>query len=80
MSAAPGRRRAPSVPAGKALLQSWVPVELHEKVSKAASAAGISVAYYLQLLVAHDQVDANGCPKWLPASPESQEELPLKTA
>ena len=80
MPAVQGRRKAPRLRVGKTLIQGWVPVEIHEKASRAADAAGVSLTLYLQKLIANDQVDENGCPVWLPRVDTEQEELPLRTA
>lgn len=80
MSAVKGRaQRPPGKPTR--LLQGRVDPGVHAKATIAAHAAGISVAAYLEALVERDEVDAFGLPRWLPARPVDQEELPLtKTA
>ena len=81
MSAVAGRRHrsfGPDEPT-PVLMQGRVRPEVRAKANAAAQAAGITLASYLERLVARDEVDLNGCPLWLtPANP--QEELPLKTA
>ena len=61
------------------LLQARIDPTVREKANTAASAAGISMADYVEQLIARDIVDAQGCPLWLPARNAPQEE-PLKTA
>ena len=80
MSAIAGRRRRPAN-APTVLVQARVDPALREKVHRAAKAAGVSVARYMELLIAHEQLDENGRPVWWPEDPNpTQEELPLKTA
>lgn len=62
------------------LLQARVDPRIREKANAAADAAGISMAAYLERLIERDQVDAHGCPTWLPPRGNDQQELPLMTA
>lgn len=81
MSAIRGRRRRSHV--GKpepVIMQARVAPERRAKANRAADAAGISLAEYLERLIDRDEVDAAGCPVWLPPHNDNQEELPLKTA
>ena len=80
MSAIRGRRRRSH--AGKpepVIMQARVAPDRREKANRAADAAGITLAEYLELLIDRDLVDTDGCPVWLPRN-HVQEELPLKTA
>jgi hypothetical protein len=53
----------------------------HAKAQAAASALGISLAAYIDHLLAHEELDEEGRPLWwADAVPADQEELPLKTA
>jgi hypothetical protein len=62
-------------------LQGRVAPEIRDKARRAADAAGISMAAYLERLVAQDPVDDNGCPTWLNPRNDDQGVLPLdKTA
>lgn len=82
MSAMPGRRQrsfGPDDPT-PVLMQGRVRPEVRAKANAAAQAAGITLASYLERLVARDEVDLNGCPLWLIPAAADQEELPLKTA
>jgi hypothetical protein len=81
MSAIRGRRRRSHV--GKpepVIMQARVAPDRREKANRAADAAGITLAEYLELLIDRDQVDIDGCPIWLPPRNNLQEELPLKSA
>lgn len=81
MSAVKGRaHRARGSNSKKIMLQGRVDEELWLKANRAADAAGIAIAAYLQCLVDRDEVDANGCPLWLDPRDGGQEELPLKSA
>ncbi len=81
MSAVKGRaHRARSTSSKKIMLQGRVDEPLWAKANRAADAAGIALAAYLQRLVDRDEVDANGCPLWLDPRDRGQEELPLRTA
>lgn len=46
-----------------------------EKANRVADAVGVSLAAYVEALIARDQVDEAGYPVWWPEPP--QEELPL---
>lgn len=77
MSAIKGRRprqiNAPTV-----LLQARVDPELRAKAHRAAAAVGVSLAAYVEQLLAHEQLDETGRPLWwAEAVPSDQEELPL---
>jgi hypothetical protein len=61
-------------------MQARVAPDRREKANRAADAAGITLAEYLELLIDRDQVDIDGCPIWLPPRNNLQEELPLKSA
>ena len=76
-----GRASRPSTGAATVPLQGRVAPEIRDKARRAADAAGISMATYLERLVAQDPVDENGCPTWLKPRPDDQGVLPLsKTA
>lgn len=52
--------------------------EFHAKARRAAAVTGVSLATYIEQLVARDEVDQHGRPVWWPTSPPAeQEELPL---
>lgn len=53
---------------------------LHDKALRAAAAVGVSMATYVEQLIARDEVDEHGRPLWWTDAPAEQEELPLKTA
>lgn len=53
---------------------------LHDKAHRAAAATGVSLASYVEQLIARDEVDEHGRPLWWPRTDPSQEELPLKSA
>lgn len=81
MAAVRGRSSRPATAAGTVPLQGRVAPEVREKARRAADAAGISIATYLERLVAQDEVDQNGCPTWLKPRHKDQGVLPLsKTA
>ena len=81
MAAVRGRSSRPATAAGTVPLQGRVAPEVREKARRAADAAGISIATYLERLVAQDEVDQNGCPTWLEPRHKDQGVLPLsKTA
>jgi hypothetical protein len=62
-----------------ALVQARVATEVHVKAHQAAKALGISLAEYVEQLIAHDTVDDDGRPVWWPATAlDGQEELPLQ--
>lgn len=63
-----------------ALLQGRVQPDIRLKANRAADAAGVSLAAYLEALIDRDVVDENGCPSWLPPRSDLQEGLPLKIA
>lgn len=63
-----------------ALLQGRVQPDVRQKANRAADAAGVSLAAYLEALIDRDTVDENGCPLWLTPRVDQQEELPLKIA
>lgn len=70
------RRRADNVPT--VLLQARVDPQLRAKANRAAEALGISMASYMEHLLAHEQLDAHGRPVWwTDDAPADQEELPL---
>jgi hypothetical protein len=76
-----GRASRPGTGAGTVPLQGRVAPEIRDKARRAADAAGISMAAYLERLVAQDPVDDNGCPTWLNPRNDDQGVLPLgKTA
>lgn len=62
------------------LLQGRVDRSIRAKASRAADAAGITMAAYLEALIERDEVDAAGRPLWLPVRDTDQQELPLRTA
>ena len=74
------RRRSHAGKAEPVILQARVAPEHREKANRAADAAGVSLGEYLERLIERDEVDADGCPTWLPARNTDQEELPLMTA
>ena len=81
MSAIRGRRRRSH--AGKpepVIMQARVAPDRRAKANRAADAAGISLAEYLERLIERDEVDDDGCPVWLSPRGRDQEELPLMTA
>ncbi len=81
MSAVKGRAKRIHVQGSKpVLLQGRVDEEIRAKANRAADAAGIALAAYMQALIDRDEVDANGCPLWLNPRGRGHEELPLKTA
>ena len=81
MSAVKGRaRRASNFGSKKIMLQGRVDEPMWQKANRAADAAGIALAAYLQHLVDRDEVDANGCPLWLNPRDGGQQELPLESA
>ncbi len=76
-----GRASRPPTGAATVPLQGRVAPEIRDKARRAADAAGISMATYLERLIAQDPVDDNGCPTWLKSCPDDQGVLPLsKTA
>lgn len=77
MPAIKGRHtRAANAPT--VLLQARVDPKLREKAHRAAGALGISMASYMEHLLAHEELDANGRPVWwTDPAPADQEELPL---
>jgi hypothetical protein len=77
MPAVKGRSARPATDEGTVPLQGKVSPRIRDKARKAASAAGISMAQYLEQLVERDEVDQNGCPLWLQPRPSNQEVLPL---
>jgi len=80
MAAVKGRTHRRGV-SNAVLLQARVQPERHAKAQAAAAALGISVAAYIDQLLAHEEVDEHGRPLWWTASVSAdQEELPLKTA
>ena len=70
-------RRANGNTSKRIMLQGRVDEDAWMKASKAADAAGVSLAFYLQRLVERDEVDVEGCPVWL--DPHEKEDL-KKTA
>lgn len=70
--------RAPSISSKKIMLQGRVEEPLWAKANRAADAAGIALAAYLQLLVDRDEVNADGYPLWL--EQRGGLDMPLKTA
>jgi len=80
MAAVKGRTHRRGV-ANTVLLQARVQPDRHAKAQAAAAALGISVAAYIDLLLAHEELDEDGRPLWWAgAVPSNQQELPLKTA
>lgn len=77
MAAVRGRSSRPDTGVGTVPLQGRVAPEIREKARRAADAAGISIATYLERLVAQDPVDQNGCPVWLEPRMKDQGVLPL---
>jgi len=76
-----GRTPRPGTGVATVPLQGRVAPEIRDKARRAADAAGISMAAYLEQLVAQDPVDDNGCPTWLNPRNDDQGVLPLgKTA
>ena len=71
-------------------LRGRVPESVKARAEANAEAAGISTAWYLEMLVMRDPVDEAGCPVWLKdahlrgrsrrGAADGQEELPLKSA
>lgn len=72
-----GRAHRPPTGAATVPLQGRVAPEIRDKARRAADAAGISMATYLERLVAQDPVDDNGCPVWLKPRRDDQGVLPL---
>ena len=76
MGAVKGRGKRP--PGAAATLYARVGPSQHEKARTAAAAMGVSVAAYLDALLAHDQLDDDGRPLWWAGPlPTTEEELPL---
>lgn len=76
MGAVKGRSKR--APGAAATLYARVGPEQYEKARTAAAAVGVSVAAYLDALLAHDDLDADGRPVWWTGpAPTNQEELPL---
>ncbi|WP_380169779.1 toxin-antitoxin system HicB family antitoxin [Jannaschia sp. R86511] len=77
MSAIKGRaKRTSQEPV--VILQARVSPTIRAKAHEAAAALGISVAAYVEQLIAHEQLDETGRPVWWPETPHPhQEELPL---
>ncbi len=76
MAAIKGRAKRPAnVPT--VILQARVRPAVRDKAHAAAAALGISVAAYIEQLVAHEQVDEKGRPLWWVCEDADQEELPL---
>jgi len=72
------RRRPRS--AGSTALFARVNPDNHTKAVAAADALGVSLAAYVDALLARDELDAHGRPTWWPADDISndQGELPLQ--
>ncbi len=75
MAAIKGRAKRPGN-APTVVLHARVAPAVRDKAHAAAAALGISVAAYIEQLVAHEQVDERGRPMWWPAH-DTQEELTL---
>ncbi len=66
-------------PAATATIYARVDPDAHAKAHAAAAALGVSVAAYVEQLLARDEVDETGRPVWWEGPPStSQEELPLR--
>ncbi len=76
MGAVKGRgKRAPGA---TATIYARIGPPQHEKARTAAAAMGLSLAAYLDLLLAHEELDASGRPLWWDGPLcVDQEELPL---
>lgn len=80
MAAVKGRTHRRGV-SNTVLLQARVQPDRHAKAQAAAAALGISLAAYIDQLLAHEELDEQGRPLWWATSVSAdQEELPLKTA
>ncbi len=76
---ATGPRRRPRS-AGSTALFARVNPDNHTKALAAADALGVSLAAYVDALLARDELDERGRPTWWPIDDTSsdQEELPLQ--
>ncbi|MEJ5913172.1 toxin-antitoxin system HicB family antitoxin [Pseudokineococcus sp. 1T1Z-3] len=54
--------------------------DLHAKAHRAAAALDVSLATYVEALLARDELDESGRPTWWPRDEHAQEDLLRQTA